>query len=149
MRPYISAWVPGFSGERVTMLMTPAEAPSPYSTEPVPRMISIRSIEDIGTADHCTDERSMSERRRPSRRIKVFCPPVTPKPRISTEVLTALFPKKSCSVIPTCSARRSGTVRAALLAISSEESTVTLAGSLRASSGKRVARTCTTSSVCE
>src|SRR5690349_15265286 len=49
--------------------------------------------------------------------------------------------------MPTCSVRSSGSVRAGLFLMSSAVITVTLAGSRRASSGKRVALTTTASSV--
>ena len=91
-RPSSSALLPGVSGERVTMLTMPAVAPSPYSTPPAPRTISTRSIEASGIAGHCTPDRSKSLRRRPSSRMSVFCGPVTPKPRRSTEVYAALLP---------------------------------------------------------
>jgi len=87
--------------------------------------------------------------RRPSSRISVFWPPVTPKPRRSTVVLEPLLPKKSFIVMPTCSCSSSGKVRAALFWMSSAVMTVVLAGSLRASSKKRVAPTTIASSPCE
>jgi hypothetical protein len=55
-------------------------------------MISMRSIPASGTADHCTPDRSKSFRRRPSRRMSVFCCPVAPKPRRSMLVTAALLP---------------------------------------------------------
>src|SRR5207249_5992890 len=84
------------------MLTTPVEALSPYSTAPVPRRISMRSIDESGIADHCTPDRSMSFSRRPSSRISVFWGPVAPNPRRSMEVLEALLPNRSFIVNPTC-----------------------------------------------
>ena len=148
MRPRASARGPCLRGERVTMFTTPAVAPSPYSTAPVPRRISMRSMVASGIAAHCTPERSKSLMRRPSTSTRVFCAPVMPKPRRSIAVPAALLPKKSRMLIPGCSASSSGSVRAALLAMAAASSTVTLAGRRRTSSGKRGAVMTTASPAC-
>jgi hypothetical protein len=119
------------AGERVMMLITPVVAPSPYSTAPDPRTISMRSIAASGMADHCTPDRSTSLKRRPSTRISVFCPAAAPKPRRSTEVEAALLPNRSRILIPACSESRSGTVRAVLRLMSSAVMTVALTGRSR------------------
>ena len=62
----------------------------------------------------------------------MFCAPVMPKPRMSTVVVAALLPKKSCMTMPACSASRSGTVFAGLARMSSAVMTVRLTGLDRA-----------------
>ena len=124
-------------------LITPDDAPSPYSTAPLPRTISIRSMAPSGTAAHCTPDKSTSLTRRPSIKISVFCVPLAPKPRISTVVLAALLPNRSRTLMPACCDRMSGTVFAALLRISSAVITVKPGAAERPFSGKRVAVTTT------
>jgi hypothetical protein len=67
--------------------------------------------------------------------MSVFCGPLTPKPRRSIEVFAALLPYRSFMVKPTSPEISSGSVRAALLRMSSSVITVTLAGRRRTSSG--------------
>ncbi len=74
----------------------------------------MRSTLASGIAAHCTPERSMSVTRRPSTRMSVFCVPVAPKPRRSTEAEAASLPNRSFIVRPACAAISSGSVRAAL-----------------------------------
>jgi len=125
-------------------LIVPPVAPPPYWTAPLPRTISMRSIESIGMPESCADSSSFSLMRMPSSSTSVFWSPVTPKPRRSSCGFCVPARSRICSR-PNC-ARMSPRLDDALERISSALMTVTPTGRSRLLSGKRVAVTTTASS---
>ena len=76
---------PSLPGRLVTIWITPAVAPSPYSTALPPRTISMRSTVSIGMVDSTGLASSFSLMRTPSSMTTMFWPLLAPKPRRSSE----------------------------------------------------------------
>ena len=115
---------------RVTMLIAPPTAPSPYSTAAeLPRRISTRSMLSSGRLTNSTAAMSMSLRRRPLTSTSEFCAPRAPNPRISTVARApAVPPNRSRNWIPAAWPRNSGNVCAGEREMSSAVYTVTACG---------------------
>ena len=122
------------------MTTTPPVAPSPYSTEPLPRSTSMRSTDSIGMPERRVPPRSASDRRMPSTMTTWLLSAVAPKPRRSI----VYSPAPSRSTRPTTPSTR---ISASLIVAAPERSmsslvmTLTPKGSDCELSGKRVALT--------